>query len=413
MSRLATNFTVLDQALVSGVNFITGLVLARFLGIDAYGLFILLSGVILFASNIQNAIIISPMMVNGPAHDQNEVHNYYQSSLLIQILLTLIFFMTILFIGYLLIIAGLKKHLDSLILPLALATSGLLIQEYFRRYFFSIQNTIQALINDCISYGLQLITIIAAQFIYGIDIKLCLYIMAATSFIAVMHGILYSHLFTSITASPLKLHRNTIIEHWNFGKWLLARNITYWIGTQMVIYMTGILLSVTAVGAMGAARNIVGIVNILFLAIDNFATPRASVIYAKKSITGLRKYVNRLVVLGGLVTGGISILASAMPEFWLNLAYSVVYKGYGEIVIAWSLFYFIGFFQRPYGIGLRVINSTKTLFKGTVLGSLISVSLSYPVISYFGLAGAMTVMILTQMTISMYYFIKFNNIRIY
>ncbi len=407
MSRLATNFTVLDQALVSGVNFITGLVLARFLGIDAYGLFILLSGVILFTSNIQNAIIISPMMVIGPSRHKEQAHRYYQASVIIQSAVTLLFFLLILAIGTLLNQAVPDLKIDDLIFPLALATSGLLMQEFFRRYFFSNNKTIHALINDILSYGLQLFVLIIAQLIDGLDLKSCLYIMAATSYVAVAHGILTSKLLIDIQKISMPDYRQISLEHWDFGKWLVARNLMYWLSTQYVIYLTGIMLSIEAVGAMGAARNIVGIVNILFLALDNFATPRASSAYQTKGVTGLSKYLKRITVLGGFATGVIAATASLAPNYWLNILYSDEYASYGWVVIAWSLYFMIGYFQRPFSIGLRILNSTKSIFTGTLISGIIVISLSLPLVYHLSLEGAMTILIASQISISTYYILTY------
>lgn len=407
MSRFATNFTVIDQALVSGTNFITGLVLARILGIDAYGLFILLTGIIIFSSNIQNAVLISPMMVNGPAREQKASHEYYQTTTIMQGILTLILFFLIVLVGTLLNKTVLDNYIDNLILPLALAASGLLLQEHFRRYFFSTKQTIQALINDSISYGLQLCGIIAIHYLYSIDVKTCLYIMAATSFIAVFHGALSSSLLLKITHISLSDLNNVINEHWIFGKWLIARNITYWFGTQMVIYMTGIFLSVAAVGAMGATRNIVGIANILFLAIDNFATPRASNAYSQNGINGLSKYIKRLSVMGGCATASIALAASVAPDFWLNLIYPKEYLDYGWVVIAWAIFYLVGYFQRPFGLGLRVLGNTRSIFTGTLFSSVIVALLSYPSIIFGDLKGAMALLIVSQVSITIYYMFSY------
>jgi O-antigen/teichoic acid export membrane protein len=52
----------LDQALVSGSNFVLGILLARYLGVAGYGQFALLWLIVLFFSSLQLAYIISPML---------------------------------------------------------------------------------------------------------------------------------------------------------------------------------------------------------------------------------------------------------------------------------------------------------------------------------------------------------------
>ena len=61
----------LDQAIVSGSNFILGILLARNLGIEGYGYYSLIWLVVLFFSSMQLASLISPMMSLGPKKKYN------------------------------------------------------------------------------------------------------------------------------------------------------------------------------------------------------------------------------------------------------------------------------------------------------------------------------------------------------
>ena len=410
MSRRATNITIIDQALVSGTNFITGLALARFLGMEAYGTFVLLSGVILFASNIQNAIIISPMMVNGPGKELEEAKQYYRDTCMLQIVTTLLFFVAIVVLGNVLDHTLLNNRIGSLVIPLALATSGLIMQEYFRRYFFSTNNSNHALINDIISYGLQFGGVVGLHFIGSLNVVTCLYVMAYTSFIAVLHGYVISRLPVIPPITKYSKIKQKIKIHWDFGKWLLARNIAYWMGTQSIIYTAGILLSLSAVGAMGATRNIVGFINILFLALDNFATPRAAVAYSRGGCVALKKYITRILTIGGTITIFATGIVSAFSDILMNMIYSSQYVGFEWIVQAWAIFFMVGYFQRPVGIALRTMKLTKSLFFGTTAGTLTAAIVCYPAIKLWGINGAMAALIGTQATISTYYYLSMKRI---
>lgn len=52
----------LDQIIVSGSNFLLGILLARNLGIEEYGQFALLWLIVLFFSSLQLSFIVSPML---------------------------------------------------------------------------------------------------------------------------------------------------------------------------------------------------------------------------------------------------------------------------------------------------------------------------------------------------------------
>ena len=59
-----------DQALVSGANFATNVILARALGIREYGVFALSWMAVLFVASLQWAFIVSPMMSVGPKQEE-------------------------------------------------------------------------------------------------------------------------------------------------------------------------------------------------------------------------------------------------------------------------------------------------------------------------------------------------------
>lgn len=71
ISRLAMRHrsldrVLLDQAMVSGIGFLTTIVLARLLGIEESGVFALAWIVVLFVLGVQFALLVSPMNSIGP-----------------------------------------------------------------------------------------------------------------------------------------------------------------------------------------------------------------------------------------------------------------------------------------------------------------------------------------------------------
>src|SRR4051794_365415 len=60
-----TSWALADQMILSGANFLTGLLVARFLGVGQFGQFNLAWLMVLFVQSIQNSIIHAPMMSIG------------------------------------------------------------------------------------------------------------------------------------------------------------------------------------------------------------------------------------------------------------------------------------------------------------------------------------------------------------
>ena len=83
------NWTIADQGVVSGVNFITGLLIARFLGIEAFGVFTLVWMAVLFVNSIQIAMISAPMMTIGPKQSDEERASYYGAVVMNQLIFSI------------------------------------------------------------------------------------------------------------------------------------------------------------------------------------------------------------------------------------------------------------------------------------------------------------------------------------
>ena len=79
------NWALVDQAMVSGVNFLTGIILVRYLGLEEFGRFTLAWLIVLFFNSIQFAAVISPMMSIGPKQADIEFPQYYGAVFLQQL----------------------------------------------------------------------------------------------------------------------------------------------------------------------------------------------------------------------------------------------------------------------------------------------------------------------------------------
>ena len=407
-NRRKTHITLFDQGLVSGVNFITGLLLARFLGLEGYGQFVLAYGVIQFLASIQMALIVSPMMITGATIEKNNSNTYFRTVILQQLIFSLLATSTVLVIGSIINILVPSLKLTPILLPLASATFFFLNQDMLRRYLFVTNLSGYALINDFFSYGLQAIVLLIISLTFGLNTAQALWVIAITSGIAVAIALTQYTRQSGILPIPtrqefLKISR----DHWDFGKWLLGKNMVYWGSSQFVIYLAAGMISVAAVGALAATRNVVGIANIMFLAMENFVPSRAAKAYEAKGYDGLKKYIHRVSILGGGATLLIVAVAALFPAFWLNLFYGEQYQEYEWLILWWGAFYLIGFFQRPLTAGLRSLNDTRAIFIANLAGMLAAILLSYPIMMHSKIVGAIIALCIIQtiITISLFAFL--------
>jgi O-antigen/teichoic acid export membrane protein len=374
---LTKNLALADQAFVSCMNFVTGLLLARFLGIEAYGEYILVYGVMAFFSTVQLALIVSPMMVKGLLVPHDEQPAYFSAVMVQQLLFCLATALTIVIGGLMTARFSRQAHLGRLVIPLACATTAFITQDYFRRYFFVVKRPIAALINDILSYGLQVLLVLWFGLYKKLDTGTVLQLLCLAFCLPILVAFVQIWKEIRIHVSDKDFFLRTSIDSLHFGKWLLGVSVLYWVQGQLVNYLSAGMLSLSIVGAINACKNLLGPLNVFFLGLQNILLPESTRSYENGGIKGLGGYLMRVSFWGGGLTVAIVIVASIWSETWIGLLYGKAYHGYGWIVIWWGIYSILSFFQRPLTAGLSVLDRTRGVFNAVLIGSALFVALGY------------------------------------
>ena len=80
-----------DQGIVSGANFIIGILIARFLGIEQFGVYGFIFLIYLFCLGLQQAFFVMPLYSLGPTYSPEKKKPYLNSLLIIQAIFALFF----------------------------------------------------------------------------------------------------------------------------------------------------------------------------------------------------------------------------------------------------------------------------------------------------------------------------------
>jgi O-antigen/teichoic acid export membrane protein len=392
-ARQETIAVLTDQILVSASNFLTGVLLARSLGPEGYGQYVLCMGTILFLTGIQTALIFSPMMVKNPGRGEG-AESYYRVLHRGQLLFALAACGLTLLAGALISVAFPAWGIAPLVLPLAAVALCAGTQEFARRLFLVQRRAVAALANDLTTHGLRLGLLCLLLVTGSTNVDAALWVVAGASAVGTVAAALALRggACCRLSASAGEIAQ----EHWTFGKWLLASNIAYWSGTQMTMYLAASLLSLGVVGGMSAALTLTGAANVLFLGMENLIPQRAAHFYQEGGPRALHQYLSRISLVGGLCVLSLMIGAGTWNDRWMSLCFGANYREYGWLIWWWGLYHFIGFFQRPYSTGLRVLNDTRAVYRSTLGGAATAILVSVPAIQLYGALGAMLAVCLVQ-----------------
>ena len=388
------NLTLLDQIMVSGVNFLTGILFARFLGIEEFGRFTLVWMAVLFLNSIQMALIISPMMSMAPIQASQDKAEYFGAVVCQQICFS--------FLSLMLILGGVKLsviyypewEINHLALPLSMVVFFFQNQDFFRRFFFIKERHLFALVNDAISYLGQIILLLILFQTTKLNLYNILWIIAFTSAFAVLISFF---LIGNIVWPKYSFFKSFFQKNWNFAKWLIASSLLQWTSGNYFIIVGGYLLGPVAVGTVKAMQTVVGITQIIYQAMENFLPSRSSQIHLLEGEKGLIRYLIKVIIIGGSFVGSILLLITLFSENLLSFLYGVEYTQYNYLMIWISIISLIGYIGLPIGSALRTIEQTGSIFFSFLLSTIVSFLIAHFLIYSLGIDGIVIGILLAKL----------------
>ncbi|MFN0187827.1 MAG: lipopolysaccharide biosynthesis protein [Bacteroidia bacterium] len=390
-----------DQALVSGLNFLSSVLIARYLGLEGFGVYSIAWLGVMIASSINQPFIILPMQTLSGKKTDSDQKDYLQAlvfkQLIFAALMGILAFLVVIVISYLMD----QWKVQSIILAFPLAVFAFLLQDFFRRYFFVIGKPYKSLLIDAIAYGGVLIAAFAIHFVRSIDAQFILLITAVFFLYASLVGLLS---LDQLRFNPKNI-KATILEHWDFSKWLTVTALLQWFSGNLFIIAAGAILGPVAVGVTRMAQNIVGITHVLFLAMENIIPMRASQHQRDGGNEEMFRYLWKFALQMGTVTLTLLTGLAIFSKQIILMFYGAEFVIYQHILIGFCALYVIIFIGYPLRYAIRTLENTRLIFISFVVSSVFSVLSAYPIIKEFGLNGVLIGLGATQLiTLFLYYF---------
>jgi O-antigen/teichoic acid export membrane protein len=383
----STSWALADQLIVSGANFLTGLLVARFLGVSQFGQFNLAWLTVLFVQSIQNSIIHAPMMSIGSKQPSDERATYF----------TIVFFhqLSFAFLSTGVVVVSLREcnqlfpewGLGPLIWPLSSALVAIQIQEFLRRYYFTIQRPRVSFASDAVRYGGQ--------------VGVLLWVFIVSSWRLEVDGVLWTILFTSCLGTLVALIRidnlqwpkvgwkEVSLRHWNFSKWLIGSTILTWASGNIYYLVTGGLVGASAVGVLKSAQNIMAVAHVFFFGLQNVLPVRASEAYAKGGAVQLSKFLGKVSFLIVIPTCVIAMAVCVSPNRLMELLYGPDFREYGWVLVGYAFIYVLAACALVIPIGLLAIEKTSAILLSYACSGVIATILVYPLVRRYELAGVL------------------------
>ena len=385
-----------DQVIISGSNFIFAIVLTRILGISSYGEYALIWMITFFFSSVQQALIIAPLYTLSEKYknqDKIEFHTTLKQYQNVLSIITFIISTIILSIFY----NTTQANLPNLI-TIAFAITGYIHIDFQRRMMFLQKEFIHIIILDLIYYPLSIILLFTASLFFNITLLNHFQILASLSLVCLI--ICHKKLEYHLNFQRLKESWSII---WEYSKYLFYTSLLQFLTGNLFLILTGTILSSSHLGAIRICQNIMGGMHILFSAFENYIPIKASKIFNQNGFDGLRKYYKKLIIDTGPIILTFNILIILFNKQLLKLLYNIDNQNTRIVLILFGIIYpfiFIGTLQR---FIIRTIEQNKIIYTGYLISTIISLIICYPIVYYYGVIGATTGLLITQIIYVFYY----------
>ncbi len=405
---------LIDQGIVSVVNFLTVILLARYLPLAEFGLFMVAHTILLLLTGLQNALVAQPHNILGA---QRSGHDYARLTVVLgvmQLLGSTALALLIAGAGVLWSFTG-SANYAHVAYALALVVPAWMAQEFVRRALYTQGDIVAAGLNNFISYGLQLVGIVIVVLSLG-DVAPtpvnALLALGASSLVASAFGLMQLH--TRISPHPSRNDRllrhfvdpfmTTARETWRLSKWLVAQQGIAWLGASGHGLLLTALLGPAAFGIYRAAYQVVNLLNPLRQAAINHLPSKTARVFAEQGVAALGRWSMSTtlaltipfalcalaIVLGAkpiaALMFGSALNTHTLPEATLQL-----------IVALGALSYTLNFARAPIDYAVLVAGGARAIFLRTLWLNAFVVTGGILLILGFGIAGVVLSELITAL----------------
>ena len=377
---------LLDQGLVSSVNFLAIILLARTLVPTEFGYFVLAFTILQSAGTLQAALITRPHNVLGATRRGRDYANYSTTAAVAQVGFTGVLTVLVAVAAGTAYEAGFSRA--GLFLALVPALVCWQLQELGRRMLYTEGRLAAAFANDVVSYGGQAGALVV---LWRLDVlsgtRALLTLAAAFALGAALVG---WQLRATLSG---RLDGSSLAANWHFGKWLGLAEVGQWFSTQFYIYLGGAIVGPIASGVLKAGQTLLGPMS-LFL---TFVTSYLPIVFAREldssGTIGGKARRSFALILPVVVPYCLAMAVFAKPL--IEFVYGSDYGRFADVVRLFALYYVLLAFSTVAIAALSARSLTRDVFVGQTGAAAVSLAFGWLLLRDHGPAGGVVGMLVS------------------
>lgn len=379
-----------DQGMFSGANFITQVLLARWLLPEAYGAFAVAYTLFLLVSGIFNALILEPMSVLTPTNRKGATLERLRTLPWLYLLLVAIS-------SALLAIAALisfqfwpqRPNLALAMVGAALAAPGTYAYWFARRVTYVLMKPNVAAISSS-AYALLLIvgtvSLVRGGHLSVLSVQLLMGLVGFSCGVGVYIAIVPRPLW-----SPLRSVSYVAQKHWRYGRWVLISSFLFWLSASVYTPLVGAFAGLDAAGGFRAMQNLTLPLTQAVTALSLLAMPMAAARRQEYGIPALRGFAQRVttlfIIVGTLYTSLLLLGKDALLDWLYGKEIEVYYK-LSSLLWPLSIAMLFDVWRQGVSIALAAAQHSEAFFWSRLASLVATLSIGVPLVMLFGVMGA-------------------------
>jgi O-antigen/teichoic acid export membrane protein len=382
------SFSVLDQGLISGSNFLIGVLLARWLEPEQFGAYTLAFSTFLLISLTYQALVLEPQSVFATSTYRHEPRQYGGLLLRLHGVMASAVFLAFATVGLLTHGRHPGASLPGALAGIVIAAPWILLFWLSRGMCYTKQSPHVAIIGALIYSVIIFCGLLTLFRLRHLTPANAFILMGVASIVAslVLLVVLRPSLLAGSSAARLKQVGR---QHWEYGRWALAAYAMSWIPGNIYYLLLGRLSTMADVGALRALLNLAMPVIQTYAALSMLFLPFLSRIRSEKGSYAMKGPAIKITVLFAGIAVAYWVMLIPFSQDIVRLLYGGRYVSQGHwmpLVAIASVFWCAAF--GPITI-LRVLQTPASIFLVYAMCAAISILIGVPITKFYGLAGAM------------------------
>lgn len=371
--------SVVDQVLLSGLNFAVGMCLIRFGTKSDYGLYSQLFAAGLFAVGLLEALIGSPLTTLAPhmpvSHQALAIRRLQRWQWMAGAGLGLLFGLVAAWVVW----DGVPELAPGPVgLGFAVFVAISTVREYRRTVWFIQADLRSLLLSDGLYVVLALMGGGALALSQQVGAATILAVLSGAQGLALMVG---QRPAPAPLDTPEPLWRETLAAIWDKGRWAMPGMVVGWLGNYSFLYLASAMSGVEATAEVSASRLLLVPVGLMVVAWSRVARPLAGRLIHARDWRSLNRL--SLFSLGGIeVLSLVYMLLLFLALPWLQAhVLGAKYQGINTLVMAWGAYFLVSVARTIATTWLVSIGAFRQLFIegcGVVLFMLALASFTIP-----------------------------------